>query len=113
MSRPCGCRSVGLSGRRGKSRRRAALGPPIARGILLLCMRTPTCHQTGDDLPLIARQLKDSSSGDAKPSECRINSLPESILLHILSFLTFKEAVKCSVLSKEWRHMYTAIPVID
>ncbi|KAF3772520.1 F-box/FBD/LRR-repeat protein [Nymphaea thermarum] len=59
------------------------------------------------------QQLKDSSGGDAKPNECRINSLPESILLHILSFLTFKEAVKCSVLSKEWRNLYTVIPVID
>ncbi|KAF3772519.1 putative F-box/FBD/LRR-repeat protein [Nymphaea thermarum] len=58
-------------------------------------------------------ELRNSSGGDAKPSVCRINSLPESILLHILSFLTFKDVVKCSVLSKKWRHLYTAIPVID
>ncbi|KAF3779705.1 hypothetical protein EJ110_NYTH40773 [Nymphaea thermarum] len=42
------------------------------------------------------------------PAECRINSLPESI--HILCFLPIKAAVRCSILSKRWRYLYTSIP---
>ncbi|XP_031479062.1 F-box/FBD/LRR-repeat protein At1g13570-like isoform X3 [Nymphaea colorata] len=44
---------------------------------------------------------------------CRINELPDSVLLHILCFLPIKVAVKTSVLSKRWRYLCTAIPSLE
>ncbi|KAF3779709.1 F-box protein [Nymphaea thermarum] len=46
------------------------------------------------------------------PAECRINSLPESIFHHILCLLPIKAAVRCSILSKRWRYLYTSIPTV-
>ncbi|KAG9439188.1 hypothetical protein H6P81_019353 [Aristolochia fimbriata] len=43
----------------------------------------------------------------------RISSLPEPILLHILSFLPTKFAIRTSVLSKTWRHLWTYVPTLD
>ncbi|KAL5727492.1 hypothetical protein ACHQM5_000682 [Ranunculus cassubicifolius] len=40
----------------------------------------------------------------------RINDLPDSILLHILSFLEVDEAVATSVLSKQWRDQWRFNP---
>ncbi|XP_078152126.1 F-box protein At4g22280-like [Carex rostrata] len=39
-------------------------------------------------------------------------SLPDDILPHILSFLSTKEAVKACILSKQWRHAWTYVPVL-
>ncbi|CAN6448417.1 unnamed protein product [Victoria cruziana] len=44
---------------------------------------------------------------------CRIDDLPDSVLLHILCFLPIKAAVRTSVLSKRWRYLYTAIPSLE
>lgn len=43
----------------------------------------------------------------------RLSELPESILLHILSFLTMKDVVKTAVLSKRWPHLWTIIQELD
>ncbi|XP_059624188.1 F-box protein At4g22280-like [Cornus florida] len=41
--------------------------------------------------------------------EDRINSLPSSLIGHILSFLPIKDAVKTSVLSTKWKYHWTSI----
>ncbi|KAF8012093.1 hypothetical protein BT93_I0272 [Corymbia citriodora subsp. variegata] len=42
-----------------------------------------------------------------------ISKLPDAIILHIFSFLTTKDAMKTSVLSKQWRYKWTANPHIS
>ncbi|XP_059278153.1 probable FBD-associated F-box protein At1g32375 isoform X4 [Lycium ferocissimum] len=43
----------------------------------------------------------------------RLSELPESILLHILSFLDMKDVVKTAILSKHWRNLWTIVPTLD
>ncbi|XP_010242128.2 PREDICTED: F-box/LRR-repeat protein At4g14103-like [Nelumbo nucifera] len=43
----------------------------------------------------------------------RISSLPDSVLVHILSFLPTHEAVKTTFISKKWKFLWTQIPVLD
>jgi len=42
----------------------------------------------------------------------RIGSLPEEILIHILSFFPTKQAVATSILSKRWIHLWLYVPVL-
>lgn len=39
--------------------------------------------------------------------------LPDELLLHILSFLNFKEVVRTSVLSRRWRYLYASLSELD
>ncbi|XP_027193539.1 F-box/FBD/LRR-repeat protein At4g26340-like isoform X1 [Cicer arietinum] len=43
----------------------------------------------------------------------RISSLPDSVLCHILSFLTAKTCVATSLLSRRWRHVWENIQVLE
>ncbi|KAK9041598.1 hypothetical protein V6N11_016691 [Hibiscus sabdariffa] len=43
----------------------------------------------------------------------RISRLPDVLIQHILSFLSTKEAMTTSVLSKRWLWVWTSVPIID
>ena len=41
--------------------------------------------------------------------EDKISQLPDDILLHILSFISIDEAVKTTILSKRWQHVFRSL----
>lgn len=43
----------------------------------------------------------------------RISALPEGILQHIISFLSFKQAVQTSTLSKIWKQAWLTYPILN
>ncbi|KAJ8622385.1 hypothetical protein MRB53_030914 [Persea americana] len=53
-----------------------------------------------------------SSSSNEQPID-RISSLPDALLLHILSFLDMSQAVQTGILSSRWMGLWTAIPSLD
>ncbi|MFS7903820.1 putative leucine-rich repeat domain superfamily, F-box-like domain superfamily [Helianthus anomalus] len=48
-----------------------------------------------------------------KETETVVDSLPESLKLHILSFLDTRHAVETSVLSKSWVSSWSCVPVLN
>ncbi|KAJ4805468.1 F-box/RNI-like/FBD-like domains-containing protein [Rhynchospora pubera] len=43
----------------------------------------------------------------------RISSLPDDVLIHILSYVTTREAVQTCILSKRWRNTWSSVPVLN
>ncbi|KAL8532172.1 hypothetical protein ACS0TY_008684 [Phlomoides rotata] len=43
----------------------------------------------------------------------RLSSLPESLILHILSFLPTRDVVKTTLLSKRWENLWTTLPCLN
>ncbi|XP_050288654.1 F-box protein At4g22280-like [Quercus robur] len=60
-----------------------------------------------------AKKKKFRKKQNANKSRKGINNLPDPILQHILSYLSTKEAVRTSILSKRWKYLWTSIPKID
>lgn len=50
------------------------------------------------------------SSRRRKPGVDRLSKLPDSVLLHILSFLPIEDAIGTEVLSKRWKSLWTYSP---
>lgn len=60
----------------------------------------------------MSRQSNRTRLGNCQTVD-RISSLPDTILHHILSFVPTKSAVKTSLLSKQWRYIWTKVPALD
>jgi hypothetical protein len=56
-----------------------------------------------------AKMAKQQRAGGAD----RLSALPDDMLTHILSHLRSDQAVRTSALSRRWRHVFTAVPVVD
>jgi hypothetical protein len=52
-------------------------------------------------------KIKRHNVGDDDNMNDMITDLPEGILLHILSLLSTKDAVRTSILAKKWRNIWT------
>ncbi|OMP04656.1 hypothetical protein COLO4_09416 [Corchorus olitorius] len=59
------------------------------------------------------RRKTEDDLESAENTTCRINELPDFILHHLLSFLTTKQAVATSILSKRWRYLWIEVPALD
>jgi hypothetical protein len=58
-------------------------------------------------------KIKRHNVGDDDNMNDMITDLPEGILLHILSLLRTKDAVRTSILAKKWRNIWTYLSVFD
>ncbi|CAJ2641160.1 unnamed protein product [Trifolium pratense] len=56
--------------------------------------------------PTMTKRIKLSES----ENEDRLGDLPETVILHILSFLNAKQAVETCVLSKRWKDLWKRLP---
>ncbi|KAL7240363.1 hypothetical protein ACSBR2_006082 [Camellia fascicularis] len=63
---------------------------------------------SSDDIPLSKRPETRSNRTNGVD---RISMLPDSLLIHILSFLpTIEDAIETGVLSKRWQYLWTSLP---
>ncbi|KAI5570298.1 hypothetical protein POPTR_011G024600v4 [Populus trichocarpa] len=62
------------------------------------------------DHEIDAKSLKQKKLPNNMDEEINmIENLPDAMLLHILSFLPAKDALKTSILSKRWRHLWMSV----
>ncbi|PIA41545.1 hypothetical protein AQUCO_02200167v1 [Aquilegia coerulea] len=59
------------------------------------------------------RQKKNSCSSDQEEEMDRISDLPDPTQAHIVSFLSMKDAIRTSILSKRWRNVYKSFPNLN
>jgi hypothetical protein len=55
---------------------------------------------------------KKARHDENEENQDRLSDLPESVILHILSFLNIKHAVQTCVLSTRWKHHWKHIPTL-
>ncbi|WZY80756.1 hypothetical protein YC2023_027140 [Brassica napus] len=73
----------------------------------------PTLNPLPEGNNLTIRLGAYSSSSVREGGKDLISSLPEPLLVHILSFLTTEHAVWTSVLSSGWRHLWKWVPRLE
>lgn len=56
---------------------------------------------------------QDKGDNEAAGIPDKFDDLPDSIILHILSFMETKDAIQTCVLSKRWRYVWTSIPHLN
>lgn len=61
-------------------------------------------------LTKIYQRQKGKNKEDINCSGRSLSELPDHVLLHIISFLPTKEAIRTSILSKRWEYIWTSIP---
>uniref|UniRef100_A0A0D3GK76 F-box domain-containing protein n=1 Tax=Oryza barthii TaxID=65489 RepID=A0A0D3GK76_9ORYZ len=49
----------------------------------------------------------------ARKGKDLISQLPDDILVHILSMVRYKEAVRTTVVSRRWKHLHTKLPAVS
>lgn len=54
----------------------------------------------------------ENENEENEEGEDRLSDLPDCIILHILSFLNTKHAVRTCVLSTKWKHLWKRIPTL-
>ncbi|XP_010268835.1 PREDICTED: F-box/LRR-repeat protein 25-like [Nelumbo nucifera] len=61
------------------------------------------------------RQNIKEKEGEGESDACRdrLSNLPDNLIHHILSFMDTIYAVRTSVLSRRWRHLWTSIPCLS
>ncbi|CAI9112290.1 OLC1v1012715C3 [Oldenlandia corymbosa var. corymbosa] len=59
------------------------------------------------------QKKKESVSLEMEPSTTSINDLPESILVHILSFLPITSAIKTASVARNWRNLWHSVPILN
>ena len=59
------------------------------------------------------KKIKFRKKQNAIKSRNGIDNLPDAILEHILSYLSTKDAVRTSILSKRWQYLWTSIPKLE
>nr|XP_017245676.1 PREDICTED: uncharacterized protein LOC108217352 [Daucus carota subsp. sativus] len=62
---------------------------------------------------MASKRSKVSRGSKRSKADDRISQLPDSLLLMILSSLSFQSAVRTSVLSKRWKPLYMSLPSLD
>lgn len=60
-----------------------------------------------EDFSQLWKRHRTSGSRIKKPALDRITALPDSLRLHVLSFLPIEEVIKTQVLSRRWQHLWT------
>ncbi|GJN14898.1 hypothetical protein PR202_gb01772 [Eleusine coracana subsp. coracana] len=67
-------------------------------------------EQSGGEVA--AKRVKASEDHASASDEDRLSALPDDVLVLILLRLYTKDAVRTSVLSRRWRHVWTLLPVL-
>ncbi|CAA2942562.1 F-box/FBD/LRR-repeat protein At2g04230-like isoform X2 [Olea europaea var. sylvestris] len=62
---------------------------------------------------MVAPKIKKIVNQKQESNEDKLSSLPDCILIHILSFLDTESAIKTSVLSKRYRLLWTSLQCLD
>ncbi|KAK4585853.1 hypothetical protein RGQ29_023173 [Quercus rubra] len=61
--------------------------------------------------------MADSSQSESLEEKAvgvdRISDLPDSVLIHIVSFLPFNQSILTSLLSTRWKPLWTYVPILD